>query len=76
MCSGVATPGPTGALAPPSISRAQCRELQIHILYTVWHENLTVIKFYGLSELLKKLTDFKFYGYRSNLVSLQYNSKS
>ena len=31
-------------------------------LYTVWHENLTVIKFYGLPKLLKekKLTDFNF----------------
>ena len=30
--------------------------------HTVWHENLTVIKFYGLFKLLnwKKLTDFKF----------------
>ena len=29
---------------------------------TVWHENLTVIKFYGLSKLLKyqKSMDFKF----------------
>ena len=46
--------------------------------YTVWHENLTVIKFYGLSKSLKykKSTDFKFYGNRSNLVSLQHNSKS
>ena len=48
------------------------------ILSTKWHENLTVIKFYGLSKLLKykKSTDFKFYGNRSNLVSLQHNSKS
>ena len=31
----------------------------LHLMYTVWHENLTVIKFYGLSELLnsKKLTE-------------------
>ena len=39
--------------------------------YTVWHENLTAIKFYGLSKLLKQ----KKLGYRNNLVSLQHDSK-
>ena len=32
------------------------------VIHTVWHENLTAIKFYGLSKLLReiKLTDFNF----------------
>ena len=49
-----------------------------HCIYTVWHENLTVIKFYDFSKLLKykKSMDFKFYGNLSNLISLQHNSKS
>ena len=48
-----------------------CVHLCVRNVYTVWHENLTVIKFYGFSKLLKykKSTDFKFYGNRSNLVS-------
>ena len=37
------------------------------LIYTVWHEKLTVIKFYGLSKLLreKESTDFKFYGIKA-----------
>ena len=37
-----------------------------------------VIKFYGLTKLLKekKLTNFKFYDYQSSLVSLQRNKKN
>ena len=33
-----------------------------HVIRTVWHKNLTVIKFYGLSTLckLKNFTDYNF----------------
>ena len=50
----------------------------LRVVHTIWHENLMAIKFYSLSKLLKykKSTDSKFYGNRSNLVSLQHNSKS
>ena len=47
-------------------------------LNTVCYENLTVIKFHGLSKLLreKKLMDLKFYGIKFKLVTIQHNSKS
>ena len=41
--------------------------------HTVWHENLTVILWFVYIIEIEKV---KFYDYPSNLVSLQYNSKS
>ena len=49
------------------------------IQYTIWPENLTVIKFYNLSKLLreKKLAGFKFMKSKlRNLVSSLHNSKT
>ena len=41
-----------------------CQYASTNVYNTVWHENLMVIKFYGLSKSLRerKLMDFKFYG--------------
>ena len=43
--------------------------------YTAWHENLTVIKFYGSSKLLRerKFADFKFY--RTTNESMHFYAK-
>ena len=44
--------GITGSYRPGDNQAYVIRLMHENNIYTVWHENLTVIKFYGLPELL------------------------